>query len=205
MRRVFPLLALLATACGLAENEQDEKNKHIYLTISDSAFAAYCLAEFDSNGDGQLSRYEAQRVRRIDCSGRGIETLYEIGEFSNLEELDCSSNRISTLDLSRCRNLTGVVCPGNALVALDLTELRSLAELNCAENRLTALDLRTTSSLRVLVCNDNDLRSLDIGACASVMERVDARSNESMTRLWVSSAQTVRDLKTDPQTVVERR
>lgn len=44
MVRALPvLLLLLSAACGLAEDERDEKNRYIYLTFYDKAFEAYCL------------------------------------------------------------------------------------------------------------------------------------------------------------------
>ena len=67
MVRALPvLLLLLSAACGLAEDERDEKNRYIYLTFYDKAFEAYCLGEFDVDGDGRISRYEAQRVRTVE-------------------------------------------------------------------------------------------------------------------------------------------
>ena len=76
MVRALPaLLVLLSTACGLAEDERDEENKYIYLTFYDKAFEAYCLGAFDVDGDGRISRYEAQRVRGMECPERGIASL----------------------------------------------------------------------------------------------------------------------------------
>lgn len=73
MLRFIPALALLLfTACGLAENEQDDKNKRIYITFTDPAFEQFCLGMFDLDHDGRISRYEAQRVLVMDCSGRNI-------------------------------------------------------------------------------------------------------------------------------------
>ena len=44
MVRALPvLLLLLSAACGLAEDERAEKNRYLYQTFSDKAFAAYCL------------------------------------------------------------------------------------------------------------------------------------------------------------------
>ena len=90
MKRLLPALVLVSvTACGLADDERDEENKYIYPTFSDKTFEAYCLGEFDLDGNGRISRYEAQRVVRIDCSGRGIASLADVAEFANLRELDC--------------------------------------------------------------------------------------------------------------------
>lgn len=103
MLRFIPVLALLLfTACGLAENEQDDKNKRIYITFADPAFERFCLGMFDLDHDGRISRYEAQRVLAMDCSGRNISAMWEIGEFSRLRSLDCRGNLLVTLDLPPC-------------------------------------------------------------------------------------------------------
>ena len=79
MVRALPaLLVLLSTACGLAEDERDEENKYIYLTFYDKAFEAYCLGAFDVDGDGRISRYEAQRVRTVECPERGVASLSDL-------------------------------------------------------------------------------------------------------------------------------
>ena len=98
MKRLLPALVLVSvTACGLADDERDEENKYIYPTFSDKIFEAYCLGEFDLDGNGRISRYEAQRVVRIDCSGRGIASLADVAEFANLRELDCRGNDLVRL------------------------------------------------------------------------------------------------------------
>lgn len=50
------LLLLGATACGLADNERDEKNRRVYLNFYDKTFEAFCLGEYDLDGDGRISR-----------------------------------------------------------------------------------------------------------------------------------------------------
>ena len=73
MTRFVPLLAFaLLAACGLADDERDDKNKRVYITFADPAFEAYCLEHFDIDHDGRISRYEAQRVLKMDCPDCGI-------------------------------------------------------------------------------------------------------------------------------------
>lgn len=50
------LLLLGAMACGLADNERDEKNRRVYLNFYDKTFEAFCLGEYDLDGDGRISR-----------------------------------------------------------------------------------------------------------------------------------------------------
>lgn len=163
MLRFIPALALLLfTACGLAENEQDDKNKRIYITFTDPAFEQFCLGMFDLDHDGRISRYEAQRVLVMDCSGRNISAMWEIGEFSRLRELDCSGNNLTRLDLRKCPDLQKLDCGDNEITSLDIDGLRGLAVLDCAGNLLARLDLKSNSSLRQLDCRGNLLVTLDL-------------------------------------------
>lgn len=167
MLRFIPALALLLfTACGLAENEQDDKNKRIYITFTDPAFEQFCLGMFDLDHDGRISRYEAQRVLVMDCSGRNISAMWEIGEFSRLRELDCSGNNLTRLDLRKCPDLQKLDCGDNEITSLDIDGLRGLAVLDCAGNLLARLDLKSNSSLRQLDCRGNLLVTLDLTPCS---------------------------------------
>ena len=182
MLRFIPVLALLLfTACGLAENEQDDKNKRIYITFADPAFERFCLGMFDLDHDGRISRYEAQRVLAMDCSGRNISAMWEIGEFSRLRELDCSGNNLTRLDLRKCPDLQKLDCGDNEITSLDIDGLRGLSQLDCAENLLARLDLKSNSSLRSLDCRGNLLVTLDLPPPCSGQLQADTRDNPFLT------------------------
>lgn len=202
MTRLLPVILLLfCTTCGLAEDERDEKNKYIYLTFYDKAFEAYCLEEFDTNHDGRISRYEAQRVLRMDCSDRKIASMTDIRDFINLQRLDCSRNSLTELDLTACNRLERLDCSGNVLVSLDVNGLRSLTELNCSDNSLPRLDLQSNVSLALLDCRVNALTTLDVASCAATL-RADVRSNPALTTVYCLTAQSIEH---DGQTEVIRR
>lgn len=202
MKRLLLLaLAAVPAACGLVEDDRDERNRNSYITFTDENFEAFCLESFDLNGDGRVSRYEAQRILQMECPQRGIRSLWDLREFTRLETLDCSGNDLTELDLRVCPALVRVDCGGNGLQRLDIDGLRSLRELECPSNVLTQLDLQSNASLGRLVCRDNRLLVLDVSACASRMEVV-AAGNPSLTHLYVASGQEV-NYTIDGQTVVE--
>ena len=70
--------------------------------IPDANFKAYLVGEFDTNGDNEISLEEAGNIRAIDISASllQVKSMAGVEYFSNLETLDCSYNRITSLDLA---------------------------------------------------------------------------------------------------------
>lgn len=185
----FPLLF---AACGLAEDDRDTDNKYIYIEnqFSDPHFRAFCMEHYDLNDDGHVSRYEAQRILKMECPGLEIASLNGIGEFSRLQRLDCSDNALTILDLSQNRSLTYLNCSGNRLERLDIDRLLLLASLDCSDNRLTSLLLPATRALVLIDCQRNDLRTLDVSNCGDAL-RADVSNNPSLTTVYCRASQRV--------------
>lgn len=191
--RMAPWLLTLSAfaACGLVDDSREEQSRYEYIVFSDKAFESYCLETWDLNGDGRISRYEAQRVRSIDCSGRGIASLFEIGEFENLESLDCSRNEIVTLDVSSLARLTELDCSQNRLTRLDLGQLRGLVRLDCAENELASLDPGACTSLSALDGRGNRYPTLDVSGCSQTLA-ADLTDNPQLELVYAREGQNIR-------------
>lgn len=98
----------------------------------------------------------------LDLRNKNLTSLAGIEYFTNLVNLNCSGNQLTTLDVTKLTNLMYLVCDDNQLTALDVTGLTSLKNLLCSDNQLTALDVTGLTNLTKLQCNDNQLVSLDI-------------------------------------------
>ena len=103
------------------------------------------------------------QVTKIDVTGKSDPTVCdEIGFFRNLEELSCSDNGITYLDVSNNSKLTDLKCGWNRLTSLDVSNNPALKYLNCRSNQLTSLDVSNNKALIKLYCDNNQLTSLNL-------------------------------------------
>ncbi len=111
------------------------------------------ITDLDLSGqrDPELQKYDGPLT-----SLRGIEY------FESLEKLNCSGNRLTTLDVSKNTALTYLNCYSNQLTSLDVSKNMDLTYLNCGFNQLTSLDVSKNTALTLLGCSSNQLTSLDI-------------------------------------------
>lgn len=131
-------------------------------TFPDDTFRSYILENFDSNGDGLLSTDEINVVTHIGVSEYGINSLDGIEVFSNLQNLDCSFNNLSELDISNNQKLTNLYCSDNNIVELNVSNNKELAYLSCGYNQILDLDVSSNLNLEFLSCDCNRLTDIDI-------------------------------------------
>ncbi|MBR4342360.1 MAG: leucine-rich repeat domain-containing protein [Lachnospiraceae bacterium] len=136
----------------------------------DDIFRNYVSENFDSDGDGYLSQGEIAGVTYIDISYSDCESLKGIEFLSSLENLFCSSNKITTLDISRNIKLTYLDCSWNQITTLDISSNSELTYLNCYGNQMITLDLSACSELRELYCGNNQITTLDISECSELTQ-----------------------------------
>ncbi|MCE8163465.1 MAG: hypothetical protein I3273_05495 [Candidatus Moeniiplasma glomeromycotorum] len=82
-----------------------------------------------------------EKVKSLDISKENLEGSLKLENFTNLEKLDCSGNKLNDLDLNNCLNLKIINCNENDLTSLVLTKLIKLEEISCVSNQLTKLNL----------------------------------------------------------------
>ena len=94
----------------------------------DDNFRKYVLSECDSNHDGFLSVSEIEETDGIGVQKYGIVSLQGIEFFTELEWLDCRSNRLTELDLSKNTDLYYLWCSDNDFREMDISNNPLLIE-----------------------------------------------------------------------------
>ena len=153
-----------------------------FVQFEDGNFKAYCVENFDSDGDGEVSYAEAKVVTHIDVCNKGISSLKGIESFTNLTYLACFSNPFNS--------------SSNQLTSLDVSQNTALTVLKCYTNQLTSLDVRGCTALKELWCSSNQLTSLDVSHNPA-LEVLYCSSNPKLTVIWLKTGQTVRDFLYD--------
>ena len=139
--------------------------------------------KIDSNGDGEISIAEAERILFLKVNSLDIKNFTGLEYFPNLEglvvngvdsprldlsnnaklkHLDCRKNNLAALDLSKNSELRVLYCGGNQLLALDLTANSALERFDCANNQISSLDLSNNVALEYVDCSSNQLTTLDV-------------------------------------------
>ncbi|MBR1719463.1 MAG: leucine-rich repeat domain-containing protein [Phocaeicola sp.] len=144
------------------------------------------LGDGTSAINGWTNREKILQVKSIVVSGKDDPTVCdEIGFFRNLETLNCSNNKITSLDVSNNPKLTSLSCSNNQLSSLDVSNNLALTDLYCHYNQLTSLDVTNNTALHRLDCYGNKLTSLDVSN-NTALTRLDCSSNQ-LTSLDVTN------------------
>lgn len=165
------IAAALAASCDKTPVQDDTDP---VVAFEDETFKAYCLSNFDKDGDGEISLEEAEEVTSIVLKTTipfipPITSLRGIESFTNLVHLDCSNNLLTSLDLSQ----------NTALEYLD-----------CSCNPLTGLDVSGCTKMETIVCNDNRLTVLDASGCPG-LSGMECQNNPTLSEIWLKSGQTI--------------
>src|SRR5690554_2031089 len=101
------------------------------------------------------------KITHLDCSSNKLSSL-NISQNTDLTSLICYSNKLSSLDVSQNNKLRGITCSANLLKTLDVSQNAELVNLNCLNNKLSNLDVSQNTKLVTLSCSLNQLASLNI-------------------------------------------
>ena len=158
------------------------------IIFEDANFKAYLVANFDTDGDGEISKEEALAITKIIVGTKDIESLAGIEHMANLTELRCEGpwsifepeenpGKLKTLDVSKNVNLTILYCGFNQLTFLDVTNNPKIEQLRCAGNNLNSLDVSKNTELIEFEAYNNRLSSIDVSNNPE-LEYIDLTNNQ---------------------------
>ena len=166
------------TACGKYKDEWERLNSGVDTpaeewdgTISTKYFPdqnfRHCLLELKKKMaiDGAFTKEDIAGITRMDVQNEEISSLKGIEYFTALEDLVCSFNNLTELDVSKNTKLSYLKCSNNKLTTLDISKNAKLVYLNCSDNKLTSLNV-SNMALISLNCSYNGLTSLDVSNTA---------------------------------------
>ncbi|EBB5847459.1 class 1 internalin InlJ [Listeria monocytogenes] len=151
----------------------------------DDNFASEVAAAFEMQATDTISEEQLATLTSLDCHYSSIADMTGIEKLTGLTKLICTSNNITTLDLSKNTNLTYLECNSNKLTSLDVTPLTKLTYLNCDTNKLTKIDVSQNPLLTYLNCARNTLTELDVSHNTQLTE-LDCHLNKKITKLDVT-------------------
>jgi serine/threonine protein kinase len=169
------------------------------IDIPDANFKAFLVGNvyINTNGDDEIQASEASAYTGgIYCHSIYISSLTGIEAFTALTELDCSDQKLTSLDVSKNTALTYLDCGSNKLTSLDVSKNTALTDLWCHDNQLTSLDVSKNTALTYLWCDDNQLTSLDFSKNTALTELtcehnkltfLDVSKNTALTYLYCPS------------------
>ena len=143
--------------------EIDETN------FPDENFRNYLLAK-DYGEDGKLMASEISKITVINVGKKEITDLKGIEFFVALNSLYCYSNKLTSLDVSKCTALKYLQCYRNQLTSLDVSNNTFLINLKCEYNQLTSLDVTKNTALVILTCDQNQITDLDVSYNSELKE-----------------------------------
>ena len=167
------LTLLLLAGCAAPRPAGDRKECDCRQTVRvpDKAFREFLL----ENGLAEKARgmqmrptEKGCRTNTLECYSRDIHSLQGIELFPQLEQLTCSDNPITSLDvnaLPRLQRLYGVNLP---LERFEADSCHDLRVIQLSHTHLDTLDLTPFPLLESLLCIYSPLRAIDLAPCPNL-------------------------------------
>ncbi len=181
-----------------------------YTAIPDANFEATLetLGYDDISGDGQVPTVLINTVTSLNVNAKNIADLTGIEDFLALETLQCVSNTLTNLDLSKNTALKTLWTKFTPVATLNISGCTQLDQLVCSFNNLSSLDISTNTALTYLECNNNNLTTLNVSTNIALedircgnnsLTALDVTTNTALTSFWCQD-NSITDLDLSNQT-----
>ena len=148
------------------------------LTITNQEILDVYEGSIDQSGQSwkEIHGHNCSNLINLDCNSNQLTSL-DVSSNTALTDLNCYNNQLTTLNVSGSTALTDLNCTYNQLTSLDVSSNTALTNLNCYDNQLTSLDVSSNTALTYLNCYDNQLTSLDVSS-NTALTNLDCNTNQ---------------------------
>ncbi|OOG73448.1 carbohydrate binding domain-containing protein, partial [Flavobacterium sp. A45] len=180
-----------------------------YTLIPDVNFENKLIALGIDSGvaDGKVMTNSVNKLTSLNVSNSSIADLTGIEDFVALKTLDCQSNKLNSLNVTKNLDLINLNCSANYLTSINVTKNSALKSLNVSymaegvssslsgQGKIESLDLSKNLALTDLNCSYNKLTSLDVSnnvllinlICnATFLTKIDVSKNIALKSLSIA-------------------
>ena len=149
------------------------KGEYIGLNMSTDGDVTVSGASYDSPGYYKLEESTITitgKVKKLDCSSNKLLSV-DASKALSLEQLLVDDNEISSITLGELPKLVRLYVGSNKLKSIDLSGLPQLGDFSCWGNELASIDFSHNPNLGSIVCRENLLTgTLDLSHCPLLQE-----------------------------------
>ena len=116
----------------------------------------YIMLSIENEGEVQIEGAE------LKYGGMAVVKSPTITIRGKIKNLDCSKAKLSKLDVSKAKELTGLWCNENYLTELNVSNLTNLNYLHCSKNNLTTLNIDANKHITELDCSENKIENINL-------------------------------------------
>lgn len=117
--------------------------------------------KIDTNNNGEIEISEALLIYQLFVNSSNVSDVTGLESFTNLRNLNCSNNSITSINLTSLTFLSTLNCSSNQLTTLNIINNSNLGTLNCSNNLITSLNLSNKPYLGQVNCDLNQIVTLD--------------------------------------------
>jgi len=165
------------------------------VNIPDVNFKSYLVNNhtINTNQDTEIQESEAIAFAgTMFCDNRSISDLTGIEAFTNIIELFCHDNNLTTINVSNNTALRYLDVSGNSLSSIDASAIVGLRQFDVSDNPMSSLDVSFNTALISLYCYNDNLTSLDLSNNTALIEL--SCGNNALTALDVTANSTLYDI-----------
>lgn len=146
------------TKVAVSSYTEDSKDDIKTLNLKNCSNLTY----LGCSGVQKLKLKGADKLQQINCDSSRLSSL-DLHDKKELQTVKCYNNpNLTQLDVSGCRNLRSIHCYNTGLKKINVKQNANLVRLRCNSTAIKKLNLKNNKKLRLLDCRDTNIRSLNL-------------------------------------------